>query len=249
VSEQVEGLLEKAGCSAKLQEALELEGSPVAVAILPEPPEELKHWRRKVTACMLIQIARRGGAFYCSGASIACGGRSHLGLGESPVQDLEDFLVRKEKLARSRAAASKMLDKVKERTPKLGQYLAFSPLEKASFNPDVILFVGTPLQISRIIFLDAFETGEIDTVHGEPLCSGVIATPITTGKVGVSFLDMACRLFGKYKPEEMVIGIPFNRMHNIVTSIDLSIAGATKPSLLLNWVGKLLGKHAPNNSG
>ena len=248
MSEQVEGLLEKAGYSAKLQETLELEGSPVAVAILAEPPEELKRWRRRVTACMMIQIARRGGAFYCSGASIVCGGRAHLGLGESPVRDLEAFLVRKEKLAGSRAAAGKMLDAVKERTPKLGEYLAFSPLEKASFSPDVILFVGTPLQISRIIFLDAFETGEIDTVHGEPLCSSVIATPITTGKIGVSFLDMACRLFGKYKPEEMVIGVPFNRLPRIVNSIDLSIAGAAKPSLLLEWDRKLLRKRAPDSS-
>jgi uncharacterized protein (DUF169 family) len=156
--------------------------------------------------------------------------------------------VRKEKLAGSRAAARKMLDSVKERTSKLGQYLAFSPLEKASFSPDVILFVGTPLQISRIIFLDAFETGEIDTVHGEPLCSGVIAAPITTGKIGVSFLDMACRVFGKYKPEEMVIGIPSNRMHRIVNSIDLSIAGVAKPSLLIKWGEKLLRKRAPDSS-
>lgn len=246
--EQAEGLPEKVGYSAKLQKTLELVGSPVAVAILPKPPEGLQHWRRKVTACMMIQIARRGGAFYCSGTSIACGGRAHLGLGESPVRDLEAFLVRKEKLAGSRAAAGKMLDAVKKRAPKLGQYLAFSPLEKASFSPDVILFAGTPLQISRIIFLDAFETGEIDTVHGEPLCSGVIATPITTGKIGVSFLDMTCRVFGKYKPEEMVIGIPFNRMHRIINNIDLSIAGSTKPSLLLKWRGTLLRKHTPDSS-
>ena len=230
--EQVEELTEKTRHSAKLQEALGLEGSPVAAAILPQPPDGLKEWRRKATPCMMLQSARRGIAFYCSGDSIFCSGRAHLGIAEPPVRNLEDFLVRGEKLSGSRAAAHKMLELVKKRTPKLGEYLAFSPLEKVSFNPDVILFVGTPLQISRIIFLDAFETGEIDTVHGEPLCSGVIATPITTRKIGVSFLDMTCRRFGKYKPEEMVIGVPSERLSRIVNSIDRSIAGTAKPDFV-----------------
>ncbi len=229
--EQVEELTEKARHSAKLQETLGLEGSPVAAAILPQPPDGLKEWRRKATVCMMLQSARRGSAFYCPGDSIFCSGRAHLGIAEPPVQDLEDFLVRGEKLVGSRAAAHKMLDLAKKRTPKLGEYLALSPLEKVGFNPDVILFVGTPLQVSRIIFLDAFETGEIDTVHGEPLCSGVIATPITTGKIGVSFIDMTSRQFGKYKPEEMVIGVPAERLPRIVNSIDRSIAGTAKPDI------------------
>jgi uncharacterized protein (DUF169 family) len=144
-------------------------------------------------------------------------------------------LVRGEKPFGSKEAAGKMLHLVKQRTPKLGRYLAFSPLEKASFNPDVILFVGTPLQVSRIIFLDAFETGEIDTVHGEPLCSGAIAMPITTRKIGVSFLDMTCSLFGKYKPEEVVVGISPERLSPIVNSIDRSIAAVAKPRILRRW--------------
>jgi uncharacterized protein (DUF169 family) len=240
MAKQIEESQEKAYHSARLQRALELEGSPVAVAILPEPPELLRQWQHKATPCMMLQSARRGSAFYCSGECIFCGGGAHLGIARSPVRNLGDFLVRGEKLFGSKEAAGKMLHLVKQRTPKLGRYLAFSPLEKASFSPDVILFVGTPLQVGRIIFLDAFETGEIDTVHGEPLCSGVIATPITTRKIGVSFLDMTCRLFGKYKPEEMVVGVPSERLPRIVNSIDRSIAGVAKPRILRRWWGETL---------
>jgi len=248
MSKQIEELQGKVHYSAKLRETLELDGSPVAVAITSEPPGDLRYWHRKATPCMMIQSARRGVAFYSSGDAILCGGRAHLGIAESPIRKLDDFLVRREKLAGSKAAARKMLDPIKERAPKLGGYLVFSPLEKASFSPEVVLFVGTPFQISRIIFLDAFETGEIDTVHGEPLCSGVIATPITTGKIGVSFLDMACRLFGRYKPEEMVMGVPYQRLPRIVNSIDLSIAGTAKPDLFLRLGGNLFRRRVPDSS-
>ncbi len=236
----VEEQQERADISTRLKSTLELEGSPVAVAVMPELPEGLKRWRRKATLCMMIQSARRGVAFYCSGSSIVCGGRVHLGIAESPIRDLEGFLVRREKIFGSRAAARRMLDLTRKRAPDSGKYLAFSPLERAVFVPDVVLFVGTPLQISRIMFLDAFETGEIDTVHGEPLCSGVIAVPITTGKIGVSFLDIACRAFGRYKPEEMVAGVPYQRLSRMVANLERSIAGTARPNFILKLLPKVM---------
>ena len=248
VSEQLEKADPKTQHSIKLQRALELDGSPVAVAISSEPPHGLGPLRHKATACMMVQIARRGGIFYSSKEGILCGGRANLGIGESPIRDLDDFLVRKEKLFRSKAAARKLLDLAKERAPEQGQYLSFSPLETASFTPDVVLFVGVPAQISRIIFLNAFETGEIDAVHGEPLCSGAIAMPITTGKVGVSFLDVACRLFGRYRPEEMVIGVPYQRLLHIVDNIGRSSAGTARQDFLLRMVGIFLRRRVPDNA-
>jgi len=221
-----------ANLSARLQQTLELDGSPVAVAITEEPPAGLRYWRRKATLCMMIQSARRGTAFYASGESIVCGGRDHLGLAASPDRNLEEFLIRKEKLVASIAAARRLLTQTQKRAPALGGHISFCPLERAAFQPQVVLFVGTPLQISRIVFLDAFETGEVDTVHGEPLCSGVIAAPITTGKIGVSFLDIACRDFGRYRPEEMIVGVPYGRLPRIVSSIESSIAGTARPDMI-----------------
>lgn len=246
MSETVEEREKRAYFASRLKDTLELEGSPAAVAITPEPPEGMKPWRRKATPCLMMQNARRGAAFYGSASNIVCGGRAHLGMGEPLVRDLEDFLVRRERLVADRQAARHLLDLARKRAPGPGKYLAFAPLEKASFTPQAVLFVGTPLQISRFIFLDAFETGEIDTVHGEPLCSGVIAVPITTGKIGISFLDVTCRAIGRYQPEEMVAGIPYERLSRIVASIDRSLAGTAQPNLILKLLPKVmnLGKRA-----
>jgi uncharacterized protein (DUF169 family) len=245
---QLERSEQKAQCFMKLAEALELDGSPVAVAITPEVPMGMAPISFRATACIMVQIARRGDAFYSSWKDILCGGRANLGMGESPIRKLDDFLVRREKLFGSKAAADELIDSATIKAPNRGKYLAFAPLEKASFTPDVVLFVGTPLQVSRIIFLNAFQTGLIDTLHGEPLCSGAIAAPITSGKIGVSFLDMACRSFGRYRPEEMVIGVPYNRLSHILDSLDASSAGTAKPSAFLRIAGSWLRRRAPDNS-
>jgi uncharacterized protein (DUF169 family) len=234
--------------SIRLQKILELNSSPVAVAISLGSPDGLEYLQQKATACMMVQIARNGTAFCSSGDSIICGGRASLGVGESPIQKLDEFLVHKEKLFSSKAAALRLLDSIKRHAPNQGSYLAFSPLEKATFFPDVVLFIGTPAQLSRIIFLDAFETGEIDTIHGEPLCSGAIAMPITTGRIGISFMDTACRLLGRYKPEEMAVGVPYQKLSRIVDNIGLSSAGKAKPDLFLRLAGSLLRRRVPVNS-
>lgn len=72
--------------------------------------------------------------------------------------------------------------------------------------------------------------------------------PITTGKIGISFLDMACRLFGRYRPEEMVAGVPYQRLLRIVDNIDLSSAGTARPDFLLRLAGSLLRRRVPENS-
>lgn len=245
MGKQIDESEEKAYFSAKLKNALELDGNPVAVSITSDNPQGLTKWQRRVTLCMLIQSARRGLSFYCTGENVICNGKVHVGIGNLPGWDLEDFLVRREKIVGSKTAARRMLDLAKVQSSELGKYVILSPLMKANFHPDVVVFVGTPLQISRILFLDAFETGEINTLHREPLCSGVIATPIATRKIGVSFLDMSCRSFGQYKPEEMGIGVPYHRVSKIVENIDHSIAGTAKSSFLLRLLPRIMNSYGP----
>jgi uncharacterized protein (DUF169 family) len=239
VSEQVDEQKTNEWYSARLKETLGLDGSPVAVAIMSQSPRYLKEWRRKGTICIMIQSARRGASFYSSGYGIICAGGEHIGIGRSPVTDIEKALVERESLVASEHAAKRRLEQVRQRVPGRVGYIVFTPLGKAQFRPDVVLFVGKPVQISRILHLDAFETGEIDTVHGEPLCSGVIATPITTGKIGISFLDMTCRAFGKYRAEEMVVGVPYQRMEPVVRSIDRSSSGNARPDFLTGILGRI----------
>jgi uncharacterized protein (DUF169 family) len=240
MGEQIDENEEKAYLSTKLKNVLELDGNPIAISITSDKPQGFEKWQRRVTLCMLIQSARRGLSLYCPGENIICNGKVHVGIGNSPSWDLEDFLVRREKIVSSKTAARRMLDLAKVHSSELKKFIILSPLMKANFHPDVVVFVGTPFHISRILFLDAFRTGEINTLHREPLCSGVIATPIVTRQIGVSFLDMSCRSFGQYKPEEMAIGVPYHRVSKIVENIDHSIAGTAKSSFLLRLLPRIL---------
>jgi uncharacterized protein (DUF169 family) len=245
---QSEKMLMYARYSAILQQTLELEGSPVAVNILSAPPDEINQISYTTTVCMMLQVARAGRTFWAPGKRILCGARNHLGMGKNKIPYIEDFLVRQEKLFKSKVAARHLLGSLANSAPKLGNYLVFSPLEQTNIEPNTIVFIATPAQVSRILFLDAYETGEFDLVHQEPLCSGSIAIPMTSGKIGVSFLDIACRFLGKYRPEEMAIGVPYKKLARIINNIEHSAAGSAKQSSLIKIAGHFLRKHVPENT-
>jgi uncharacterized protein (DUF169 family) len=226
--------------SNELRNILELEGSPVAVAFSREPPSQVPQAIHGITVCMMLQNARYGRTFWASGKKIICGARAHLGMGQTPVPFIEDFLVRQEKLFHSREAARNLLTNIKKTAPSLGNHVIFSPLENANFTPDVVVFVATPAQISRVLYLDAFKTGDFDIAHQEPLCAGSIAIPATSNRIGISFLDIACRYFGKYRPEEMTVGVPFTRLLLILENIKRSAAGSAKQSKFVKIAGNFL---------
>ena len=224
----------------KLQDALDLGESPIAAKITRERPEQLKPIRHKATVCMMMQSARRGNSYYCSGSDILCGARDNLGIGKSPLYKMQNLVLSREKLFESRVAAQTALDLGKTCAPDVGHYLLVAPLDKFDTVPDVVIITGVPAQISRLLYIDAFETGEFNVEFIEPLCTGVISVPITTGKIGLSVMDVACRILGKFRAEEMVIGIPFERLGKIVKNIERSSAGTAKLSTLFRMAASLL---------
>ena len=230
----------------KLRVALNLGESPVAAKIVQERPEQLKPMRHKATVCMMMQNARRGNSFYCSGSDVLCGGRDNLGIGKSPLSKLEDLVLSRVKLFKSRAAARTALNLGKSYAPDNGNYLLLAPLDTFDTVPDVVIIVGVPEQISRILYINAFDTGGFNVEFAEPLCTGVIAAPITTGKIGMSFMDVACRMLGKFKAEEMVIGIPYERLGKIVKNIDRSSAGTVKLSTQFRIAASILQRKMPD---
>jgi uncharacterized protein (DUF169 family) len=230
----------------KLRDALDLGESPVAAKIIRERPEQLKPTRHKATVCMMMQNARRGNSFYCSGSDILCGGRDNLGIGKSPLHKLHDLVLSREKIFESRVAARTALNPGKTCAPDIGHYLLLAPLDKFDTIPDVVIITGVPAQISRLLYINAFDTGEFNVEFIEPLCTGVIAAPITTGKISLSFMDVACRILGKFRAEVMVIGIPYERLGKIIENIDRSSAGTAKLSTQFRMAASLLQRKMPD---
>jgi len=223
----------------EIKEVLKLKGSPVAITYSMSPPS--KSAPGKYRACDAFLQTRDGRIIDLTAKTSACsGGTWHLGLGERPKgkQDkaLKEFLVNGEKLYCSIAAFHRSQALTKPPPLGLAKHIIFSPLEKAEFRPDIVIFICTAEQACRLLTLDGYETG----IPPKPEMSGstchqALAYPLVSGELNVSLMDYTSRRIQGYKPEDLIVSIPYHRFHGVMRSIEYCTAGRAKMEIPESW--------------
>lgn len=100
------------------------------------------------------------------------------------------------------------------------EWFLFSPLEKAKFEPDVVVLICNAKQGMKIAEAFAYESGKKTTgLTGPPICSAVVAAPFLTGEVVYSLGDPGARKFMKVKDEDIFVGVPAELLPDIVENL------------------------------
>lgn len=235
--------------SRRLREVLDLDGSPVAVTYSDRPAQNAEVGKKAV--CRAIPDAKEGAIFNMSQESSACpGGSWHLGLVPPPTGEIgdiiKDFIVNGEKIYSSQAALHRALTLTSAQPPLgLAKYVVFSPLEKAEFRPDLVVFLCNAWQGSRLINLAFFMDGlPIRSDPSGSLCMSAIAYPLVTGEVNLTLGDPTARKMQNYKPDELIVSIPYDKMLLVMESIDKCGAGTAKLEMspaMQKLIGSALG--------
>lgn len=197
-------------------------------------PKDLKSLEKPIHYCGMILRARLEGMSFLARADYhACkGGASGLGIVQCP----ENI-----------ASGSLYFDKLhKCETPDVGRSIAanmprllpgstvatyVAPLDKMVMNPDVVIFVGNPLQARRIVQSVMFKEGgrsTFNTAGIQSFCVDATASPYLKGDVNISFgCDGSAKNSG-LEDEAVVVGIPFAMMENICSVLKTHYQGWDK---------------------
>jgi uncharacterized protein (DUF169 family) len=216
----------------KIRELLGLKGNPVAITYSMKPPSSSVDGKHRV--CDAFLCARDGKVIDLTTSTSACsGGTWHLGLGERPKGDedkaLKEFLVDGEKLYCSIAAFHRAQALTVPPPLGLADHVILSPMDKAEFRPDVILFICNAEQACRLVTLDSYDTGVPPRIEmSGSTCHQTVAYPIVTGELNVSLMDYTSRRIRGYKPEDLFVSIPYHRFHGVMRSIEHCTAGRAK---------------------
>jgi len=211
---------------------LRLEGSPIAVTFSTKAPSFSVGTKHRV--CDAFLKARKGDTIDLTAETSVCrGGSMYLGLTEPPTgadnDALNDFLVNGEKLFCSVAAFGRMRSLTPKPPTGMTKHVVMSPLEKAEFRPDLVVFLCNAEQACRLLTLDGYDTGIPPRVYlCGATCHQVIGYPIVTGELNVSVMDYTSRRIKGYKAEDMFVAVPYHRLHGIMRSIPRCTAGTAK---------------------
>ena len=212
----------------KMVECLKLKTSPVAVKLISkggEIPCGIKKVDEVMTHCQFVDRVRRTGEeFYTLGEDQMCKiGAGTLGLNEIPPEVPSGESYYKEfELFSTQGAARRTVERIPILPPNSTESVMYSPLEKASFIPDVVVFICNPKQIMLLTQAHVYKNGgrlETSFVGTQSLCSEAVVQTYKEGKIGVSVGCLGSRTYSKIEDEEIIMGIPVELLADVVLGL------------------------------
>lgn len=216
------------GYGQDIMKCLKLTTSPVAVKLIPKGgtiPGGIQKVDEAMRHCQLVDRVRRTGEeFFTLGEDQMCkGGAGALGIGEMPAKVISgEFYFKGLKQFSTQGAARRTIDMVSKLPPNSTEAVLYSPLEKASFIPDVVVVICNPKQVMLLTQAFMYKAGgrlETSFAGKQSLCSDGVVKVYKEGKIGVTVGCSGSRSYTKIAEEEMIVGIPVELLADVVSGL------------------------------
>ncbi|MGA7677887.1 MAG: DUF169 domain-containing protein [Dehalococcoidia bacterium] len=196
---------------------------PVGVKFLPTKPGGVKRLDKILDFCEMLVEAQNGSPFYVAKENFTCIGPLLLGMVDSdPIFESGQVGPKLEIFKEARANR-----RIYQFVPKLAKgtvnYVTFYPLDKLSFEPDVLIVTANPSQAEILLRANSYTTGKMWSAKGTPVaaCAWLYIYPYVSGELnftmpGFSFGMRSRRLF----PEgTLLISIPWDLLPGMINNL------------------------------
>ncbi len=199
------------------------ERRPVGVKFLPSQPDGMKQLDKILDFCEMLVEAQEGNAFYVTKGNFTCIGPLLLGMEEhDPI--FEGGLVGPKLEVFKDARANRRLYQYLPRLAKdTINYVAFAPLDKLSFEPDILIVLADTSQAETLLRAHSYTSGNMWSIKGTPVagCAWLYIYPYVSGELnftvaGFGFGMKSRRLF----PEGLILmSIPWDLLPGMIANL------------------------------
>lgn len=203
---------------------LHFDVKPVGVKFLVKRPDMVKRLAENMALCEMLKKAQEGNAFYADVENHTCGAGPYV-LGQADVPEAfinGEFGAGLRIFEEPRTASRLYLY-----TPKIERgvvnYVAFSPLDTLSFEPDLLILVANANQTEILLRAMSYKTGKMWVSKFAPAmgCAWTYIYPYLTGELNYFMTGLGHGMSRrKVFPEgHQVISIPFDLMPSLLQTL------------------------------
>ena len=248
-----EGVTTVKDAGQRIRDILGLESYPVAVKFLTDVAN-LKGFRKvlKSRYCQALMRARRGESVYLTPDEITCPASARaLGFKPPPEKLLSGEMPAAYGLFGSPEAASRTIGDMP--LLEMGKYkaVALAPLESAPFEPDVVVVEAKVEQVMWLALASMFKEGGRRTFSTGVLqatCVDATIVPFLSGEINMGFGCYGCREATDMADDEAIIGIPGDKLAEIVSSLE-SLAEKAMPRVRSKAIYRMYAEEKEHASG
>ena len=198
---------------------------PIGIKLLPTPPEDIPPINKKAALCEMIKFAQSGECFYAVAEDHTCGAGTYV-LGQTGIN--KEFHNGRFgaglKLFDSPRAATRIYHYVPHIDRGIADYIVFSPLQKMTFEPDILLCLAETAQTEILLRALSYSTGEMwSSKYSSAIgCAWLIAYPYLTGKLNYSItgLGHGMKRRSLFPEGRQFVAIPFDKLSTIVGNLE-----------------------------
>jgi uncharacterized protein (DUF169 family) len=208
---------------------LNLERPAVGMKYCFNQPEGIKQLDKSLALCEMVKEAQqRSEPFYFSKENEECAGKNALGMEETSAAAVAGQIGGGGRIFQDDRANSNLIYSVYENFPKVVKgtinYVAYAQVDKLTFEPDLLVIVGTAEQAEIVMRAMAYTTGELyrsvaSTVFA---CASLYVYPYQTGNVNyvVTGMTYGMRCKEVYPSGLVLIVIPYQWIPAVTQSLN-----------------------------
>jgi len=199
---------------------------PVGVKFLAKRPEMVERLDENMAFCEMLKRAQEGNAFFADAENHTCeGGLYVLGQADAPEPFINGEFGAGLEIFEGARAASRLYLYI----PKIGRgvvhYVAFSPLDKLPFEPDLLIILANANQTEILLRAMSYRTGQMwsskfSTAIG---CAWTYIYPYLTGELNYSITGLGHGMKRrKLFPEgQQLVAIPFDLLSSMLQTLQV----------------------------
>lgn len=204
---------------------LNFDVEPVAVSFLVKRPDGIDRLEGIMTFCQMIKRAQEGTPFYADFENHACEVGPYI-LGGREVPRL--FLTGEYGVGHKHTKEPRVMRRIYQSIPKMEKniidHVAFSTIDKLSFEPDVLILVADVNQTEILLRAMTYTTGKVysSKFTGVMGCAWVFIYPYLTGELNYvpAGLGAGMKLLKVFREGSIVISIPFDLLPTILKNLE-----------------------------
>ncbi len=199
------------------------ERKPVGVKFMPTKPEGIEKLNKILDFCEMLKEAQEGDSFYATKEEFSCIGPILLGMVDHDPIFESGMVGPKLGVFQNSRANRRIYDVMPKLERDTVNYVAFSPLDKLTFDPDLLIVTANTSQAEILLRAHSYRTGKMWSTKGTPVagCAWLYIYPYVSGELnftvtGLSFGMKSRQLF----PEGMILmSIPWDLLPGMIQSL------------------------------
>ncbi|MFP4641478.1 MAG: DUF169 domain-containing protein [Dehalococcoidia bacterium] len=197
---------------------------PVGVKFLVRKPDMVERLGENLALCEMLKKAQEGNAFYVDPENHACeAGLYVLGQADAPGPFISGEFGAGLQIFEAPRSASRLYLYIPKIAKEVVNYVAFSPLDKLPFEPDIMIFLATAPQTEIMLRAMSYKTGQMwqSKFSSAIGCAWLYIYPYLHGELNfiTTGLGHGIKRRGLFPEGLQLISIPFDLLHSMLETL------------------------------